>query len=125
MLSKLIGLIALRRSSLVSSAWLTRLLTSFGTVLSLSLITAFLASVLLAGVICLAYNLMIVNGIGYSHAMTILAIACAVVFLLLVMTVLHFCRKIKILIAESLAIENPIAHRASALVYAFLNGLLR
>jgi len=125
MLGKLIGLIALRHSSPVSSAWLARLLSSFGTILSLSLIMAFLASILLAGLMCLAYNLMIVNGIGYSHAMTILVITCAVVLLLLVITVLHFCKKIKILIAESLAVENPIAHRASALVYAFLNGLLR
>ncbi len=124
MLGKLIALIALRRSSPLSSAFLTRAMSSVSVVLTLSLVVAFLASVLLAGLICLSYNLMIVNGVPHNSALEILAIACLVVLLILVAVIIQTVKKIKILIGEMMVAENPVAKRVSNIVYSFLDGLL-
>jgi hypothetical protein len=124
MLGKLIALIALRRSSPVSSAFLTRAMSALGTLITLSIVVAFLASILLAGLVCLSYNLMVYYGLSHTGAMSVLALACIVILLVLILVVLKTVKRIKALATEVVVVENPIAHKVSGLVYSFLDGVL-
>jgi len=124
MLGKIIALIAMRRSIPFSSVLLQRLLAGLATVLSLSLLVAFLGSILLAGLICMVYHSLLVYGMSQDMAMMWMGMGGLIILCLSVAVIFYYVKRIKDLALEAMMGENPIAQKTSRIVYAFLNGLL-
>ncbi len=121
MLNKILALLALQHSS-SNSLLFQQLLVGVGAVIFLSLTTAFLTSVLIAGAVCLGYNLLVSYGLNEHAAMFALGILLLIILLITACTAGYYARKIKQISKQLLAIENPIASRVSNLVSAFIDG---
>jgi hypothetical protein len=121
MLNKILALLALQRSS-SNGLLIQQLLAGVGAVVFLSLTAAFLASVLIAGTVCLGYNLLVAYGLNEHAAMVALGVLLFFLMIALILTVLHYVRKIELLTKQILMIENPIASKVTGLVDAFISG---
>lgn len=121
MLGKLAALIALRQSS-DNGLLLQQLLAGIGAVILLSLTSAFLVSVLIAGAMCLAFNLLIEYGLAPHPAMMVLGVFLIFLLIVLAFAGTHFARKVKETSRQIIATKNPLVHRAYSLVDAFMEG---
>jgi lysylphosphatidylglycerol synthetase-like protein (DUF2156 family) len=122
MLGKLAAFIAFRKSSSVNSQLLQQLLTGVGAVIFLSLVGAFLASIIIAGIVYLSFNLLLEFGLSENAAMFVLGIFLILLLILLAFVILNYVHKIKVLSKRIVTTEHPMMQRANTLVDAFMDG---
>lgn len=125
MLSKILAYLALQRANSSNSLLLQQLLAGAGTVIFLSLIAAFLASILIAGTVCLCFNLLVTYGLSQQAAMVTLGIIMLIFMIILIGLTLYYVQKLRMVTSRILTVESPLASRATHMAQAFFDGFKR
>jgi len=124
MIAKIASFIAMRRAAAANSVLFQKLLAAAGAVIALSLTAAFLASLLIAGLTCLAYNLLVQHGMTPQSAMIMMGVALFFVLVALIVVICYCGREAKKVSTNIVMMESPLLGKVYHIAESFVDGFM-
>ncbi len=121
--SKLLGIAAVG-ASIAKARLVQRFIKDLANVITLAIVTGFIAGALLIGVFYIAYQGLTRYGLDPFAAQILIAVISAVTVLILLGMTASCLRRLKSIPGQIIHGEFPLSHRLNRLADSFLDGLL-